>query len=67
MRELLGRLNITDFDAAGYISDHAQNSSNLPNIAIAVSGGGYRALMNGGKDRPSCGSPENSLNARSWT
>lgn len=50
MRELLGRLNITGFDAAGYISDHASNSSALPNVAIAVSGGGYRALMNGGED-----------------
>lgn len=48
MRELLGRLNIAGFDAAGYIADHAQNSSALPNVAIAVSGGGYRALMNGG-------------------
>ncbi|MCJ1464334.1 Lysophospholipase 1 [Pseudocyphellaria aurata] len=48
MRELLGRLNITGFDAAGYISNHAQNSSALPNVGIAMSGGGYRALMNGG-------------------
>lgn len=70
MRELLGRLNITGFDAAGYISDHAQNSSALPNVAIAVSGGGYRALMNGGED---CRfdklyeNAENLLIAGSWT
>lgn len=49
MRDLLGRINITGFDAAAYISDHAQNISALPNIAIAVSGGGYRALLNGGE------------------
>lgn len=49
MREFLGRMNISGFDAAKYISDHAKNSSALPNIAIAASGGGYRALMNGGK------------------
>lgn len=70
MRELLGRLNITGFDAAGYISNHAQNSSALPNVAIAVSGGGYRALMNGGEDccfATSCGSAQNLLIAGSWT
>jgi lysophospholipase len=49
MRDFLGRLDFGNFEAAAYISDHAQNASALPNIAIAVSGGGYRALMNGGK------------------
>lgn len=49
MRDLLGRINISGFDADAYISDHAQNFSALPNIAIAVSGGGYRALLNGGE------------------
>lgn len=49
MRDLLGRINIAGFDAAAYISDHAQNLSALPNIAVAVSGGGYRAMLNGGK------------------
>ncbi|OIW26014.1 lysophospholipase [Coniochaeta ligniaria NRRL 30616] len=48
MVELLTRANITDFDAATYIRNAAANNlSALPNIAIAVSGGGYRALMNG--------------------
>ena len=46
--ELLSRLNITDFDAAAYITRYANNASAIPNIGIAVSGGGYRALMNGG-------------------
>src|SRR5690242_11576783 len=47
MRELLSRLNITGFDANAYFFDN-RNNSELPNIAIAASGGGYRALMNGG-------------------
>lgn len=46
MTDLLGRLNL-GFDAAGYIDRVSSNASNLPNIAIAVSGGGYRALTNG--------------------
>lgn len=49
MRDLLRRVNITGFDAAAYISNHANNATALPNIAIAFSGGGYRALMNGGQ------------------
>ena len=48
MRDLLGRLNISGFDAASYITKFADNSSALPNIAIAASGGGYRACLNGG-------------------
>ncbi|KAK4697433.1 lysophospholipase, partial [Lecanoromycetidae sp. Uapishka_2] len=48
MRDLLGRLNITGFDAESYITNNAKNVSALPNIAIAASGGGYRACLNGG-------------------
>ncbi|KAI6089753.1 lysophospholipase catalytic domain-containing protein [Hypoxylon rubiginosum] len=47
MIEFLRRCNLTDFDAPGYVSQHAANFSVVPNIGIAVSGGGYRALMNG--------------------
>ncbi|KAE8370632.1 lysophospholipase catalytic domain-containing protein [Aspergillus caelatus] len=47
MKDLLGRLNLTSFDASGYIDRHKNNASNIPNVAIAVSGGGYRALTNG--------------------
>jgi lysophospholipase len=48
MIDLLTRANITDFDAPKFIRDAAANNiSSLPNIGIAVSGGGYRALMNG--------------------
>ncbi|KAF2264697.1 lysophospholipase [Lojkania enalia] len=47
MRELLVRLNITDFDAGQYIDNNRDNTTALPNIAIAFSGGGYRAMTNG--------------------
>lgn len=47
MRTLLNRLNITGFDAVAYIDRVSKNASALPNIGIAVSGGGWRALMNG--------------------
>ncbi|KAI9712794.1 MAG: Lysophospholipase 1 [Bogoriella megaspora] len=47
MQDLLGRLNLTGFDVQGYINDNRNNASALPNIGIAVSGGGYRALSNG--------------------
>lgn len=47
MRDLLGRLNISNFDAQSYINNNAKNASALPNIGIAISGGGYRALMTG--------------------
>lgn len=47
MKTFLDRLNITGFDAATYISDNSNNATALPNIGIAVSGGGYRAMLNG--------------------
>ncbi|KAL2061197.1 hypothetical protein VTL71DRAFT_7470 [Oculimacula yallundae] len=43
----LTRMNITGFDAGAYINGIRNNATSLPNIGIAVSGGGYRALMNG--------------------
>ena len=46
--DLLKRCSITGFDAQAYISNHEKNVSALPNVGIAVSGGGYRALLNGG-------------------
>ena len=48
MTDLLKRCSIGGFDAQTYISDHRNNATALPNVAIAVSGGGYRALLNGG-------------------
>ncbi|KAL9582660.1 MAG: hypothetical protein Q9212_003163 [Teloschistes hypoglaucus] len=47
MRDLLRRINIPNFDGPSYIDKNAKNQSALPNIAIAMSGGGYRALTNG--------------------
>ena len=47
MQSLLARLNITGFDVDAYFSNHQSNTSALPNIGIAVSGGGYRACLNG--------------------
>lgn len=46
MRDLLGRMNITGLDTDSYIDSAASNVSALPNIGIAVSGGGYRAMLN---------------------
>lgn len=49
MRDFFGHVNISDFDAVSYINDVANdNATNLPNVAIAVSGGGYRAMLTGG-------------------
>lgn len=36
-------LNLTGFNVTSFL----QNTSNLPNVAIAVSGGGYRAMLHG--------------------
>ncbi|CAI6315661.1 unnamed protein product [Periconia digitata] len=47
MKEFLGRSNINGFDAAAYIEKHKDNATALPNIGIAFSGGGYRAMLNG--------------------
>lgn len=47
MKDFMSRANIDGFDADSYLSTQANDVANLPNIAIAVSGGGYRALMNG--------------------
>lgn len=47
MSDFFERASIDGFDAKSYISNHQSNASALPNIAIAISGGGYRALMNG--------------------
>ncbi|KAI0106675.1 lysophospholipase catalytic domain-containing protein [Daldinia grandis] len=47
MLQFFKQANLTDFDAVSYVSSNSQNFSIVPNIGIAVSGGGYRALMNG--------------------
>ena len=47
MRDLLSRMNVTGLDTDTYINNHKNDASALPNIGIAVSGGGYRAMLNG--------------------
>ncbi|KAJ4295932.1 Lysophospholipase 1 [Collariella sp. IMI 366227] len=47
MIEFLKRAKIDGFDAEAYIKKVAADVKDLPNIGIAVSGGGYRAMMNG--------------------
>lgn len=47
MKDWFGHVTIPDFDAAGYIDRVSGNVKNVPNIGIAVSGGGYRAMLNG--------------------
>jgi lysophospholipase len=46
MRDLLHRINIPQFNSDAYM-DKVQNGANLPTIGIAMSGGGYRALLVG--------------------
>ena len=47
MRDFLGRLNIKGLDTDKYIDRLQSNLSSLPNIGIAISGGGYRAMLTG--------------------
>ncbi|KAK4181710.1 putative lysophospholipase precursor [Triangularia setosa] len=47
MIDFLKRANLEGFDAEAYIKRVAPDVKDLPNVGIAVSGGGYRALMNG--------------------
>ena len=47
MRDLLKRLDIPGFNSDDYLRGATANSSALPNIGLAISGGGYRAMLNG--------------------
>lgn len=47
MRDLLGRLNLDGLNTDQYINQLQSNLSSLPNIGIAISGGGYRAMLTG--------------------
>lgn len=44
MKEFFGHVQVGDFDVSSYLEK--QSLSGLPNIGIAVSGGGYRAFLN---------------------
>ena len=47
MIKLLKRLAIPDFDVDKYLNNTSKDPEALPNIGIAISGGGYRAMLNG--------------------
>ena len=47
MRNFLNRANIRNFDAGSYLDSVSSNASSLPNIGLAFSGGGWRALQSG--------------------
>lgn len=47
MRRFLEKANITDFNVTSFFRQAGDDFTAIPNIGIAVSGGGYRALMNG--------------------
>lgn len=40
-------MEIAGLDTEAYFDQHQSNLSALPNIGIAISGGGYRAMLNG--------------------
>ncbi|PQE14051.1 putative lysophospholipase (lpl) protein [Rutstroemia sp. NJR-2017a BBW] len=47
MIAFLDRANISGFNASDYIVKASNDPKILPNIGIAISGGGYRAMLNG--------------------
>ncbi|KAM4064505.1 lysophospholipase catalytic domain-containing protein [Hirsutella rhossiliensis] len=47
IRALLKRIAIPDFDSDRYLRNAESDPTALPNIGLAVSGGGYRAMLNG--------------------
>ncbi|KAH7309512.1 lysophospholipase catalytic domain-containing protein [Stachybotrys elegans] len=47
IRRLLGRLAIPGFDSDHYLRNVEDDATALPNIGLAISGGGYRAMLNG--------------------
>lgn len=47
IKDFLKRSSIPGFDSDSYLQNVNASSSALPNIGIAISGGGYRAMLNG--------------------
>ncbi|KAH6603183.1 phospholipase [Trichoderma cornu-damae] len=47
IREFLQRVAIPGFNSDRYLSNVETDKTALPNIGLAVSGGGYRAMLNG--------------------
>ncbi|KAL3449610.1 lysophospholipase 1 [Aspergillus insuetus] len=46
LKDFFGHIEIENFDAVSYIANHS--GSDLPNVAIGISGGGLVACLNGG-------------------
>ena len=47
IRDLLSRIDIPDFDSKSYLEDAESSNVAVPNIGLAFSGGGYRAMLSG--------------------
>ncbi|KAH7267823.1 lysophospholipase catalytic domain-containing protein [Fusarium redolens] len=47
LKDVLNRVDIGDIDTDKYLDGIASDGGALPRIGIAISGGGYRAMMNG--------------------
>ncbi|KAF3066842.1 Lysophospholipase 1 [Trichoderma lentiforme] len=47
IRAFLNRVSIPGFNSDRYLANVEKDSRALPNIGLAVSGGGYRAMLNG--------------------
>ncbi|KAM5360390.1 hypothetical protein ACJA88_014846 [Fusarium oxysporum] len=47
LEEFLTRANLGGIDIAAYLNGIVSNGTTLPRIGIAISGGGYRAMING--------------------
>ncbi|MCJ1313776.1 Lysophospholipase 1 [Agyrium rufum] len=47
LQTLLKRLDISGFDVDSYFSKYSNDTSSVSNVGIAVSGGGWRACLNG--------------------
>lgn len=47
LKAFLGRVGIANFNASSYIETYSNDISNIPNVALAISGGGLPAMMNG--------------------
>lgn len=47
IRDLLRRIDIPDFDSESHLRDAERDATAVPNIGLAFSGGGYRAMLNG--------------------
>jgi lysophospholipase len=47
LKDFFSHVDIDKFDASSYIDKFSSDVADLPNIAIAISGGGMRAFLNG--------------------